>query len=474
MKLYGAEMKNTWVGKEQFVNLQEKIRQNSIVGFLLVSAGILLATSAGGWDITNHLLNKPESFFSPPHAALYLGVGLVIIGAILIYIGRSIIRGRKSRNTTHHTQRLKAVIQVVSASYSSGPPLSVKLVYLGVILLVSAGPFDFVWHSTFGLDGLLSPPHAVLTIGMTLCSIGSFLGILSTSKDMVYGTKSNGRDINAKKNNGYVTNNLTLSENSRIREIFTTRLHNKSLRPAFVIMGILPVWLTISGLIHMATLPFSDTPFFNFNPDPIVAIVIATICFPFLIAIILFSSSRLCGNESANLITGHKSVTSWKNNNKGIPFGVLSVTGLAFIVVNILTSILPNEYLIPTLPFYILNILPILAADILLSKGSLHNRNHNFSKQRENWMANYLAGAILGLAFFTLYFPLITHTYNEALPNPGPVWPSLTITIYFKMIDEVSVFIIAPAMIMGIFGVVVASRLLDRKERRKITTSELA
>jgi hypothetical protein len=474
MKLYGAEMKNTWVGKEQFVNLQEKIRQNSIVGFLLVNAGILLAASAGGWDITNHLLNKPESFFSPPHAALYSGVGLVIIGAILIYIGRSIIRGRKSRNTTHHTQRLKAVIQAVSASYSSSPPLSVKLVYLGVILLVSAGPFDFVWHSTFGLDGLLSPPHAVLTIGMTLCSIGSFLGILSTSKDMVYGTKSNGRDINAKKNNGYVTNNLTLSENSRIREIFTTRLYNKSLRPAFVIMGILPVWLTISGLIHMATLPFSDTPFFNFNPDPIVAIVIATICFPFLIAIILFSSSRLCGNESANLITGHKSVTSWKNNNKGIPFGMLSVTGLAFIVVNILTSILPNEYLIPTLPFYILNILPILAADILLSKGSLHNRNHNFSKQRENKMANYLAGAILGLAFFTLYFPLITHTYNEALPNPGPVWPSLTITIYFKMIDEVSVFIIAPAMIMGIFGVVVASRLLDRKERRKITTSELA
>jgi hypothetical protein len=473
MKLHSAEMKNTWVGKEQFVNLQEKIRQNSVVGFLLVSAGILLAASAGGWDITNHLLNKPESFFSPPHAALYSGVGLVIIGAILIYIGRSIIRGRKSRNTTHHTQRLNAVIQVLSASYSSSPPFSAKLVYLGVILLVSAGPFDFVWHSTFGLDGLLSPPHAVLTIGMTLCSIGAFLGILSTSRDLVYGTKSNGRDINAKKINGYVTNNLTLSDNSRIREIYTTRLHDKSLRPAFLIMGILPVWLTISGLIHMATLPFSDTPFFNFNPDPIVAVVISTICFPFLIALILFSSSRLCVNESANLITGHKSVTSWKKY-KGISFGMLSVTGLAFIIVNILTSILPNEYLTPTLPFYILNILPVLAADILLSKGSLRNRNHNFSKQRENKMANYLAGAILGLAFFTLYFPLITHTYNEALPNPGPVWPSLTITIYFKMIDEVSIFIIAPAMIMGIFGVVVASRSLDHKERRKLTTSELA
>jgi hypothetical protein len=466
-------MKNAWVGKEQFVKLHDKIRQNSIVGFLLVSTGILLAASAGGWDITNHLLNKPESFFSPPHAALYSGIGLVIIGAILIYIDRSTVRGRKSQNTTHHTQRLKALIQVVSASYSSSLPLSVKLIYLGVVLLVSAGPFDFVWHSTFGLDGLLSPPHSVLTIGMTLCSIGSFLGILSTTKDLVYGTKSNGRDINAKKINGYVTNNLALSDNSRIREICTTRLHNKSLRPTFVIMGILPVWLTISGLIHMATLPFSDTPFFNFNPDPIVAVVIATICFPFLIALILFSSTRLCLNETANLITGHKSVTSWKKN-KAISFGTLSVTGLAFIVVNILTSILPNEYLIPTLPFYILNILPILVADILLSKGSLYNRNHNFSKQRENKMADYLAGAILGLAFFTLYFPLTTHTYNEALPNPGPVWPSLTVAIYFKMIDEVSVFIIAPGMIMGIFGVAVASRLLDHKERRKVTTSELA
>src|SRR5215207_10087821 len=92
MKLYWAEMKNTWVGKEQFVNLQEKIRQNSIVGLLLVSAGILLAASAGGWDITNHLFNKPESFFSPPHAALYSGVGLVIMGAILIYIDRSMIQ----------------------------------------------------------------------------------------------------------------------------------------------------------------------------------------------------------------------------------------------------------------------------------------------------------------------------------------------------------------------------------------------
>ncbi len=37
-----------------------------VFGSIFVSFGILLVTVGGSWDITNHLLNKPESFFSPP------------------------------------------------------------------------------------------------------------------------------------------------------------------------------------------------------------------------------------------------------------------------------------------------------------------------------------------------------------------------------------------------------------------------
>jgi hypothetical protein len=44
-----------------------------------------------------------------------------------------------------------------------------------------------------------------------------------------------------------------------------------------MIVGILPVLLTMSGLIYMAQLPFSDTPFFNFDGDPVLAVIIATI-----------------------------------------------------------------------------------------------------------------------------------------------------------------------------------------------------
>src|SRR5918992_2168085 len=57
-----------------------------VEGCILVSAGILLAESGGSWDITNHLLNKPETFFSPPHIILYSGIALALVGATIMFL----------------------------------------------------------------------------------------------------------------------------------------------------------------------------------------------------------------------------------------------------------------------------------------------------------------------------------------------------------------------------------------------------
>jgi hypothetical protein len=350
-------------------------------------------------------------------------------------------------------------------------PLSVKLVIIGVVMLVSAGPFDFVWHSTFGLDGLLSPPHSVLTAGMALCSVGALLGIISTSRSPSYKYESDLKHSSSKRIVENETTSAASLGNSIKREIYIARSYHETLYPVLVVLGILPVWLTISGLIHMMSLPFSDTPYFDFNPDPVVGVIIATICFPFLIALILFSSYKLTINHIRLLDTGPRPAIS-SRHHEGTAFGILSLTGMAFIVINISTSILPNEYLVSTLPFYVLNILPIFAADILLTKLSADSGKHNSSNGKEKVIAKYLAGAILGLAFFTIYFPLITHTYNEVLPNPQPVWPSLTSTIFFRMIDDFIPFIMAPAMLMGFFGVFVASKILDRKEERRLLTAK--
>ena len=371
------------------LHFNEKAKRNPITGYILVSLGVLLSASSGSWDITNHLLNRPETFFSPPHAGLYLGVAIVLSGSIMM-----LRYYRSSSNISNNDHRyINKLIHL---------PLPMKLVIIGAVMLVSAGPFDFAWHSAFGLDGLLSPSHSVLTIGMAISSIGALLGMLSSNNDQ-----------NDQNNN-----------------------KSHAVSPILIVIGIIPVWIIVSGLIHMVSLPFSDTEYFKFNPDPTLAAIIATLAFPFIVSFILFSSFEL-------------SVRSGRT--KGM-FGILSITGAIFIIINLSTAILTNEHLIPTIPFYILNIIPIVAVDIILSKLSIPKTK----------IVNYVAGAILGSTFLMLYYPLITHTYNEVLLNPQTVWPSLTSSIYFKMIDAVYPLIVIPAMATGILGTIISTKLIHQ------------
>jgi hypothetical protein len=331
-----------------------------LAGYVLVSLGILLAAAGGSWDITNHLLNKPETFFAPPHAVLYSGAASAVAGTVLLF------SASKS-----------------AAGYKMIWP--VKLVIAGVVMLISAAPVDFGWHSAFGLDGLLSPPHFVLVSGMVASSAGALAGLVQSS---------------------------------------TT----KKLPYVLIVIAILPIWLAASGMIDMFSLPFSETEHFNFNPHPTLGVAVATLAFPFLISACLIGSSALAGKR----------------------FGVLSITGAAFIIIGVLTSIIPNSALTPTVPFYISGIIPIVAADALLA----------FSRSK---LSLYAAGAIVGLAFFMLYYPLITYTYNEAFERKV-VWPSLIVTIYFEMIQDVFLLVALPTAAMGIIGALVSDKLARNKK----------
>jgi len=329
-----------------------------LTGYVLVSLGVLFAAGGGSWDINNHLLNKPETFFAPPHAILYAGVGSVVAGAIILFLV---------------SRRAGMTIRPI------------KLVVAGVAMLVAAGPVDFAWHLAFGLDGLLSPPHFVLVSGMIASSAGALAG-------MAYHGSMAFREFRL---------NLPL-----------------------IVLGVLPLWLAASGMIDLFSLPFSHTGYFNFDPHPALGIAVATLAFPVLISSLICSSSALAGRR----------------------FGVVTAVGAAFIATSMLTSIVPNNALVPTIPFYAANILPFIAADTLLS----------FSRSR---ISLYAAGAIVGIAFFTLYFPLITYTYHKVL-DQGTVWPSLIAPTYFLMVEKVLPMVIAPAAAMGIIGAVVSERLM--------------
>lgn len=371
-----------------------------LVGCILVSIGILLAESAGSWDITNHLLNKPETFFSPPHIILYSGITLALIGATIMFLHW------RSYSTYISTQKGEKNLEL---------DLSIKLVISGACMLILAGPLDFFWHLAFGLDGLLSPPHLTLTIGMLAGSIGALIGIRSS----IVINNSNNQE---KRLNNDIDNFIN---NERIPiSLYTT----------VIIIGILPIWMSSSGLIYMFSLPFSETKYYNFNLEPTTAAIIASVSLPFLISFILVSLFKLM------IEIGNKNGT----------FGAISVIGSIFIIITIVTMMIPNKSLISTIPFYVLNIIPIIIADIFLSKLPLKR------------VFIYTSGGILGSSFFMLYYPMITYIYNEVLSNQ-PVWPSLTAPIYFEMITQIYPLLVLPAVGMGILGTIVSSRLINRK-----------
>lgn len=329
------------------------------LGSIIISFGIILVTSGGSWDISNHLLNKPETFFSPPHAVLYVGVGIAFFGFGLLYV---------SWKKTLKPRRFQK---------------GIKIAGLGIALLLGAGPADFAWHSSFGLDGLLSPPHMVLILGMILSSIGALVNTINYLRE------------------------------------------SKKLVNLLIIIGLLPVWMSLTGVMHSLSLPFSETDHFNFNPHPIFAAIFAASSYPFLISAILVTAS---------ILSSHR-------------FGIASIVGFLYLLIMTLTAIIPNESLVITIPFYWMNIIPIVMGDLLISK--VQNKN-----------SLYVSGAIFGSIFFFVYFPLITYTYNEIIFHKI-IWPSLTTQIYFEMTPIIAPILICSGIVAGIFGSKFAQKLTN-------------
>ena len=372
---------------------EEKYRRSKLkfkIGCILISLGVLLTLSSSSWDITNHLINKPETFFSTPHLLLYTGVGVAALGSAIMFVGkRSLANQGKFK-------------------------LPMRLVIIGISMVVIAGPFDYTWHVAFGLDGLLSPSHITLTFGLFLASIGALFGLVFARNYSPLLTSQKG-------------GNQIEQEGKPKQSVVLPSMDN-----LLSVIGILPLWLTASGLLYMFSLPFSDTEFFDFNPEPTFVVIFATIGFPLLLSTILYLSYGL-----------------------NYRFGILSITGAAFLLINILTTIIPNEFLVPTISFYFLSIIPFVVADTILS----------FSKTKS---LQYVAGGVLGSCSFMVYYPFITYVYKWAFTH-DLVFPSLIAPIYSELMISSYSLLVGPLIAAGILGVVLGryiishSKILEQK-----------
>ncbi|PWU81055.1 MAG: hypothetical protein DLM72_08940 [Candidatus Nitrosopolaris wilkensis] len=207
-----------------------------LAALILATSGAFLQIGGTSWDVTYHLLQRPESFFTPSHAVLYAGVGMLTIAA---GIGGILLLRNKELRTK---------------SFAS----AFKLLIIGSGIALVAGPADFWWHQIFGVDGLLSPTHLTLATGMLINSVAVVFGLARINVHF-------------------------LSKSKKL-------MIKGALIPAFAAM-----WLTLIWYVHMFALPLSNGQHFNFNLDPITATIIAIVALPLICSVVFLTASKTIG-----------------------------------------------------------------------------------------------------------------------------------------------------------------------------------
>jgi hypothetical protein len=433
-----------------------KIKKNYTFGYLLVSIGLFMVVTTANLDMASHLLKWAETFFSPAHAALYTSVAVMIVGSICVYFQQVSLKMETLENSATINGNANSRDLKVNIGFLKILPIEAKLVCIGAIILALAGPFDLAWHTAFGIDGLLSPSHATFRIGEAIAGIGALWGIVSSSGVI----KNKPREKNHRTIERNELNNNKSKECGNISYFTTDSKPNTYgiarpknphiLYPLFIIISVVAIWRTATGFTSMVTLPFSNTINFQWNPDPNLAIMLASFFFPFFTSVMLFCSFRLG-------FYGVDNRSSDKNSKLDVrhyKFGILTFTALAYMLITLTTSILPNKFIVSTIPWYLLNLIPILAVDILLT--FLYRRPNN--NDTNNRKVKLISGAVLGLTFMTLYYPYVGLTYSELLqPSEFPRAETLSL-FYFRAMGEIFPWLVIPAVASGIFGIMIVSK----------------
>ena len=143
----------------------------SVPWYIWIGVIALTLTDIGGqWDVSWHRSIGRDTFWTPPHVAIYLGAILVGIAGTWLLLSATFGRSQKALE-------LRAVSVGVLGLRA---PLGVFLAGWGGVTMLTSAPFDNWWHSAYGLDlKIVSPPHTLLLLGIRAVSFGMLLLILA-------------------------------------------------------------------------------------------------------------------------------------------------------------------------------------------------------------------------------------------------------------------------------------------------------
>jgi hypothetical protein len=410
--------------------------------YFAISVGVALQVGGANWDIIWHGIVNVESFFTPPHTVIYSGVALAII-AILFGIIKSI----KSNNHLryHHQQQQQQQQEEEeeeegkqSSSFSlklllSYIPFPLRLAAAGSLMQLFSGRFDYWWHSNFGFDGLLSPPHFLLVVGMVMSILGALIGI-------------------------YNLKNLTTATSSsevRIQETKERNQNSHFINISFLFAYAI-FWMVAVNTVFMFTLPYSKGQYFDFNPDPFAAIITASLLIPLITGMIFFIVTR---------------------TNK-TPFMFTLITAF-FMVIQSTATIISNTYFVTLYPLYLLNILSALAADVIVLQYGRRRKAKETTEIKSSKIIitatttnttdiyrSIIAPAIVSIFFITLFFPWSVNVYKTYFGIHLNTFGSAS--IFGQLLWTIIIPVIMPiAAVMSIVGSYIMFKLMNTAKTRK-------
>lgn len=119
------------------------------------------------WDISWHRTIGRDTFWSPPHVIEQAGA---LVAALTC--GWLVLQTTFGKNAALEATSVRV--------WGFRGPLGAWVCIWGAVMMAASAPFDDWWHNAYGLDvKILSPPHAVLAIGMIAIQLGAMLMALA-------------------------------------------------------------------------------------------------------------------------------------------------------------------------------------------------------------------------------------------------------------------------------------------------------
>jgi hypothetical protein len=113
------------------------------------------------WDIAWHRSIGRDTFWSPPHIAIYSAAVLAAAAALARILPATF--ADRQRDTGVHVLGFRG-------------PLGAFIAAWGGVAMLSSAPFDDWWHNAYGLDvKILSPPHVALAVGILCLHLGALV-----------------------------------------------------------------------------------------------------------------------------------------------------------------------------------------------------------------------------------------------------------------------------------------------------------